>query len=43
MYVVYRRSEKEAPAEAKEIEDARKEGIEFLFQNNIVRVVGRCV
>ena len=40
VYVVYRRSEKEAPAEAKEIEDARKEGIEFLFQNNIVRVVG---
>lgn len=28
------------PAERKEIEDAKAEGIEFLFQNNIVRIMG---
>lgn len=38
--VIYRRSEREMPAEKKEIEDAKQEGIEFLFQNNIVKVIG---
>ena len=28
------------PAERKEIEEAKKEGIEFLFQNNIVKIIG---
>ena len=28
------------PAERKEIEAAKKEGVEFLFQNNIVRIIG---
>ena len=28
------------PAEQKEIEDAKKEGINFLFQNNIVKIKG---
>mgnify|MGYP005766356709 CR=1 FL=1 len=28
------------PAERKEIEDAKKEGINFLFQNNIVEIKG---
>lgn len=28
------------PAEVKEIEDAKKEGINFLFQNNIVQIKG---
>lgn len=28
------------PAEVKEIEDAKKEGINFLFQNNIVEIIG---
>ena len=28
------------PAEKKEIEDAKKEGINFLFQNNIVEIKG---
>ena len=28
------------PAEEKEINDAKKEGIEFLFQNNIVKILG---
>ncbi len=38
--VIYRRAEKQMPAETKEIEDAKKEGIEFLFQNNIVKIIG---
>ena len=28
------------PAEKKEIESAKQEGIEFLFQNNIVKIIG---
>lgn len=39
VYVVYRRSEKQMPAERKEIEDAKKEGIEFLFQTNMIKVL----
>lgn len=39
VYVVYRRAEKQMPAERKEIEDAKKEGIEFLFQTNMIRVL----
>ena len=27
------------PAEKKEIEDAKNEGVEFLFQNNIVKIL----
>ncbi len=38
--VIYRRSREEMPAEQKEIEDAENEGIEFLFQNNIVKIFG---
>lgn len=38
--VIYRRSREEMPAEAKEIEDAIQEGVEFLFQNNIVKIIG---
>lgn len=41
VYVIYRRAEKQMPAEVKEIEDAKKEGIEFLFQNNIVKIIGK--
>lgn len=37
--VIYRRSEKQMPAELKEIEDAKKEGIEFLFQTNMIKVL----
>ena len=40
VYVIYRRAEKQMPAERKEIEDAKSEGIEFLFQNNIVKIIG---
>ena len=41
VYVIYRRAEKQMPAEVKEIADAKKEGIEFLFQNNIVKILGK--
>lgn len=37
--VVYRRSEKQMPAERKEIEEAKEEGIEFLFQTNMIKVL----
>ena len=39
VYVIYRRAEEQMPAERKEIEDAKREGIKFLFQNNIVRII----
>ena len=29
------------PAEKKEVEDAKNEGINFLFQNNIVEIIGK--
>ena len=41
VYIIYRRAEKQMPAEIKEIEEAKKEGIEFLFQNNIVKILGK--
>ena len=37
--VIYRRSREEMPAEQKEIEDAIAENIEFLYQNNIVKII----
>ena len=39
--VIYRRAEEQMPAEKKEIEDAKKEGIKFLFQNNIAKIIGK--
>ena len=38
--VVYRRAREQMPAEDKEGEDAINEKIEFLFQNNIVKIIG---
>lgn len=38
--VVYRRAEEQMPAERKEIEDAKADGVEFLFQNNIIKING---
>ena len=38
--VIYRRAEKQMPAEEKEILEAKQEGIEFMFQNNIVKIIG---
>ncbi len=40
VYVIYRRSEKEAPALENEIREAKEEGVEFLFQNNILGIYG---
>ena len=39
--VIYRRAEEQMPAEKKEIKEAKEEGIEFLFQNNIVKIIGK--
>lgn len=39
--VVYRRGKEEMPAEKKEVEDAIKEGVEFLFKNNVVKIIGK--
>lgn len=38
--VIYRRAEKQMPAETKEIEDAKAEGVKFLFQTNLVNIIG---
>ena len=38
--VIYRRAREQMPAEDKEVKDAIEEGIEFLFQNNIVKIIG---
>lgn len=40
VYVVYRKNEENAPAEIKEINDAKKDGIKFLFQTNITAIKG---
>lgn len=39
--VIYRRAEEQMPAEKKEIAEAKEEGIEFLFQNNLVKISGK--
>lgn len=39
--VIYRRAEKQMPAETKEIEDAKAEGVKFLFQTNLVSIIGK--
>lgn len=39
--IIYRRSEKEMPAEQKEIKEAKEEGIEFILQNNILKINGK--
>lgn len=39
--VIYRRAREQMPAEDKEVENAMQEGIEFLFQNNIVKIIGK--
>lgn len=39
--IVYRRSENEMPAELKEIQESKEEGIEFLFQTNIIKINGK--
>jgi glutamate synthase (NADPH) small chain len=38
--VVYRRAEEQMPAECKEVEEAKAEKINFIFQNNLVNILG---
>ena len=38
--IIYRRAEEQMPAETKEIEEAKEEGIKFIFQNNLVKILG---
>jgi glutamate synthase (NADPH/NADH) small chain len=40
VYIVYRRSRKESPARAEELEHAMEEGIEFLWLTNPVEILG---
>lgn len=39
--IIYRRAEEQMPAEIKEVQDAKNEGVDFLFQNNILRILGK--
>ncbi len=39
--VIYRRAREQMPAEDKEVEEAMNEGIQFLFQNNIAKIIGK--
>jgi len=39
--IIYRRAEEQMPAEVKEIQEAKEEEIEFLLQNNIVKILGK--
>lgn len=39
--VIYRRAREQMPAEDKEVAEAMEEEIEFLFQNNIVKIIGK--
>ena len=41
VYVIYRRAREQMPAEQKEIDDAINEGVEILYQNNIVKIKGK--
>lgn len=38
--IVYRRSEEEMPADIKEIEEAKKDGVEFIFNTNVITICG---
>ncbi|NBI16051.1 NADPH-dependent glutamate synthase [Neglecta sp. X4] len=40
VYIVYRRSEKELPARAEEVEHAKEEGVIFKLLNNPTRILG---
>ena len=39
--IIYRRAEKQMPAERKEIEEAKQEGVTFLLQTNLVQILGK--
>lgn len=40
VYVLYRRSRNEMPVDAKEVEEAEKEGVKFLFLTSPTRILG---
>ena len=40
VYLIYRRAEEQMPAEQKEIDMAKKEGVSFLLQTNITQIRG---
>ena len=40
VYIIYRRSEEELPARREEVHHAKEEGIEFMLQNNPVKIIG---
>lgn len=37
--IIYRRAEKQMPSETKEIQAAKQEGIKFVFQTNVIRII----
>lgn len=39
--IVYRRSEEEMPADLKEVADAKKDGVEFIFNTNVINIIGK--
>lgn len=39
--ILYRRSLNEMPAEKKEIQEAQEEGINFIYQTNIITIIGK--
>lgn len=39
VYVIYRRAEEQMPSEKKEIKEAKEEGVKFLFQTNILKIL----
>lgn len=39
--IVYRRSEEEMPADIKEVAEAKKDGVEFIFNTNVIKILGK--
>lgn len=39
VYIIYRRAEEQMPSEEKEIEAAKREGIELIFKTNLLRIL----
>lgn len=39
VFIIYRRAQEQMPAERKEIEEAMQEGITFLFQTNVIKII----
>lgn len=39
VFIIYRRAQEQMPAERKEIQEAMQEGITFLFQTNVIKII----